>query len=64
MRYAACGSHINEFHDLAQVMIQANTWQRLVVGRALRHETFDLDHDILELIVSTCTFNDLHGNSC
>jgi len=45
-------------------MIQANTRQRLAVGRALRHETLDLVHDRLELIVSTYTVNDLHGNSC
>ena len=38
-RYAACCSHINVFHHLSRVMIQAHTWQRQAVGRALRHET-------------------------
>jgi len=28
-------------------MIQANTWQRLAVGQALRHEKLDLDEDII-----------------
>jgi len=28
-------------------MIQANTWQRLVVGQALRHEKLDLNLDII-----------------
>jgi len=49
---------------LAQVVIQVNTWQILAVGRALRHETLDLDQDKLEPIVSTGTINDQRGNSC
>jgi len=28
-------------------MIQANTWQRLAIGQAKRHEKLDLDQDII-----------------
>jgi len=45
-------------------MNQANTWQRLAVGQALREDKLDLDQDIIQTTVRTGTVNDQRENSC